>query len=359
MELTRYKGDKEMNPVNVSCLNFNPIARQSPSMGAIRAAALFPASRLKYTGSESANETLAQRLRANEIQQEIIKEIFKDVEKLEENGIEIVCPDSVKRYGHPVLAGWIADYMELVKLFSISNNSCPICLTKKKKAETHPLRTDDRPLRHDYQETSRFPPDNHIREGKDKKDHDYKKALDKMEKHEQECVTSNELWKPDLFHTLDIGMIHKIIQWAIQIMAGLPSLAQVFDVLWVLAMHHPHFDRKPNKSWRRFKQKQGSESRTAAHMLLAVLEAAVESCRPEMNPPASNSNKQAREKAVLREEDAQIISFELHEALNNVAALMDFHRFAAFNFSLYICLNIASLHMCISFRHTRYKAKCS
>lgn len=361
VELTRYNGDKEMNPVNVSCLNFDPIARQSPSMGAVRAVALFP-SRLKYTGSESGDEKLAQRLRASEIQQEIIKEIFKDIEKLEEDGIEIVCPDGVKRYGHPVLAGWIADYMELVKLFSISNNTCPICLTKKKKLETHPLRTDKRPLRHDYQETLDFhvkrfrhyqgKVDNYIREGKDTKDHDYKKAQDKMKKHEKECrnlaaipvknalwsiagVTPHELWKPDLLHTLDLGMVHKIIQWAIQIMVGLPPLAQVFDVLWVLATHHPHFDRKPNKSWRRFKQKQGSESRTAAHMLLAVLEAAVESFRPEMNTPASNSNKQARERAVLQEEDAQIISSELQEALNGVAALMDFHRFSYYDYHSY------------------------
>ncbi|RPA84279.1 hypothetical protein BJ508DRAFT_194500, partial [Ascobolus immersus RN42] len=135
VELTKYNGDKEMNPLNISCLNFDPIARERPSMGAIRAIALLP-SRLKYTGSESDDEKLAQRLRANEVQQEIIKEIFKDIEKLEDEGIEIVCPDGVKRWGHPVLAGWIADYMELTKLFSLSDKSCPICLTSKKELES-------------------------------------------------------------------------------------------------------------------------------------------------------------------------------------------------------------------------------
>ncbi|RPA80514.1 hypothetical protein BJ508DRAFT_127671 [Ascobolus immersus RN42] len=66
-------------------------------------------------------------LRANGVQQEVIKEAFKGIGKLYKKGIEIVCPDGKIRWRHPILAGWIADYMEYTKLFSICNKTCPVC----------------------------------------------------------------------------------------------------------------------------------------------------------------------------------------------------------------------------------------
>ncbi|RPA71554.1 hypothetical protein BJ508DRAFT_199510, partial [Ascobolus immersus RN42] len=43
------------------------------------------------------------------------------------DGMEVVCPDGKIRIGHPYMGGWIADYMELLKIFSIQKNSCPVC----------------------------------------------------------------------------------------------------------------------------------------------------------------------------------------------------------------------------------------
>ncbi|RPA73063.1 hypothetical protein BJ508DRAFT_341943, partial [Ascobolus immersus RN42] len=124
VELSRYCGDKELNPVNMTVGNYDAWVRCKPSMGVVRAIALLP-SRLKYTGSETSHQRTEQRIRANEVQQEVNKEAFKDIGKLYKKGIEIVCPDGKIRWGHPILASWIADYMEYTKLFSILNKTCP------------------------------------------------------------------------------------------------------------------------------------------------------------------------------------------------------------------------------------------
>ncbi|RPA70711.1 hypothetical protein BJ508DRAFT_219077, partial [Ascobolus immersus RN42] len=57
----------------------------------------------------------------------IIADLFSEVRTLYEEGIEVLCPDGKIRIGHPFMGGWIADYMELLKIFAIQKNSCPLC----------------------------------------------------------------------------------------------------------------------------------------------------------------------------------------------------------------------------------------
>ncbi|RPA73064.1 hypothetical protein BJ508DRAFT_334455 [Ascobolus immersus RN42] len=150
-------------------------------------------------------------------------------------------------------------------------------------------------------------------------------------------VTPEKLWKPDLLHTLDLGMVNKLVAWSIKLLETFEPLPQIFDTLWVALTHHPKLERKPNKPWRRIKQKQGTESRTAAHLLLAVLEATIESFDPQMYIPeiTAFSSRKARksiDEEVLDDEDLDTLKTELEEALFALAAFLDFHRFAYFDF---------------------------
>lgn len=143
VEMTKLCGDKEMNPINMSVANIDDWVRQKPSMGPIRAIALLP-TRSKYTGSESADEKFTLRVRYNEVMQEVIADTFSELPKLYEEGMEIVCPDGGVRTGHPILCGWIADYCEYEKLFSLTSKSCPCCHTAQRNngLELHPTKTN-------------------------------------------------------------------------------------------------------------------------------------------------------------------------------------------------------------------------
>jgi Plavaka transposase len=42
-------------------------------------------------------------------------------------GMDIVCTDQKTCWCYPVLATWLVDHMEYVKLFNIKPKSCPVC----------------------------------------------------------------------------------------------------------------------------------------------------------------------------------------------------------------------------------------
>ncbi|RPA70944.1 hypothetical protein BJ508DRAFT_206815, partial [Ascobolus immersus RN42] len=125
-ELTRYNGDKEINPLNITIGNIDAEVRLKPSRGCTKAIALFP-TQLKHTSSEGEPDRLQQRIAAAEVVQHVVRDAFEELPALFHEGMKITCPDGEVRIGHPILAGWIADYMEYINLFSIPKNSCPAC----------------------------------------------------------------------------------------------------------------------------------------------------------------------------------------------------------------------------------------
>ncbi|RPA70769.1 hypothetical protein BJ508DRAFT_219011, partial [Ascobolus immersus RN42] len=102
-QLINLIGDQELNPVNFTLGNFDPDIRSCPTRAAWRSIGILPQN-LKYS------------------------DLFvRPIRKLYQDGIKVVCPDGRVRFGHPILSGWIADYMETLKIFGNAMNSCPVC----------------------------------------------------------------------------------------------------------------------------------------------------------------------------------------------------------------------------------------
>ena len=57
-----------------------------------------------------------------------ILQLLKDIGK---DGIDIECADFQTRRCFPILAAWLADYMEYIVLYHIKADSCPVCEVKK------------------------------------------------------------------------------------------------------------------------------------------------------------------------------------------------------------------------------------
>ncbi|RPA71059.1 hypothetical protein BJ508DRAFT_336438 [Ascobolus immersus RN42] len=144
------------------------------------------------------------------------------------------------------------------------------------------------------------------------------------------------LWRPDVLHTLDIGIMQYLMDWTMALIEDFRPLDAIFDVLWTKLSHHPSLTRKPNKSWRAIVQKQGTEHRTASTLLLAVLEATVESFETirynaptdEFSRLGGRRERAAQDQQLADEEEMERLSDVLSQALTCIAAFVDFHRFA-------------------------------
>ncbi|RPA70687.1 hypothetical protein BJ508DRAFT_219104, partial [Ascobolus immersus RN42] len=125
--LTNFCGDKDIDPINFTVGNIDPKVRNCPSRQAWRCLGIFP-ERPKRSEKQSACRA-EERLEASDIVQCVLELLLKTLPKMSRKGIKIMCPDGKMRIGHPVLACWIADYVEYNKLFSQVYGSCTICKT--------------------------------------------------------------------------------------------------------------------------------------------------------------------------------------------------------------------------------------
>ncbi|RPA70688.1 hypothetical protein BJ508DRAFT_316306, partial [Ascobolus immersus RN42] len=132
----------------------------------------------------------------------------------------------------------------------------------------------------------------------------------------EQMATPEDLWRPDLLHTLDLGLIKYAMDWVISFCEQRKPLAEVFDALWVAVTDHPSMKRKFRKQWRSYKQKQGAEYRAAARLVAAVFEATVESV------DTNACSQDERQKA--------------NQALNAITALTDFHLMAQYPTHTYL-----------------------
>ena len=244
----------------------------------------------------SKNAVEEEKQSALETIQAVLRMILKDLERLGKEGMKITCPDGVIRYGHPVLAGWLADYPEYIKLFAAKYNSCPVCVAPTDKMDAHPTQ----PISYRKVDNSRiqFLLDVHkawttVKETEKRTSPLYEKAVQHLATIEFEFssnnlrmvdnflwtlphVTPGSLWKPDLLHTMDLGMIKHALDWMFNMLDdfGNKALGDLFDITWMAVTHHPAIII-PTKKYRAVKQWSGKEYRNAALLMVGVLDACI------------------------------------------------------------------------------------
>ncbi|RPA76114.1 hypothetical protein BJ508DRAFT_213871, partial [Ascobolus immersus RN42] len=109
-ELSKFAGDKSINPAHLTLANIDPELRDNPTMACTRAFVILPTKLPK------------------QVVHTILWRCLKDLVQLQVRGMDVVCPDGKVRTGHPYLTGWLADLMEYSKIFAINSKSCPVCL---------------------------------------------------------------------------------------------------------------------------------------------------------------------------------------------------------------------------------------
>ena len=175
------------------------------------------------------------------------------------------CADGQVRQCYPIIAAWIADYMEYVVLARLIGGFCPVCEIPKDAMghESGILRTgDDYPMR-------------------DK--HRYQRALDSGN---SQCLKEYglqsevnplwdfaagdpyRLWQPDILHLLNLGIVKTTMEWVIGYMEDC-GLLDRFNLRFKSMAPYPGFARF-KRSYSEVSSWQGKEMRTMMKFLLAI-----------------------------------------------------------------------------------------
>lgn len=148
-------------------------------------------------------------------------------------GIELTCPDGKVRRGYPVLAAWLGDYPEYIKLFTASYMSCPTCEAPKDMMDAHsttPISHRDVSFEVLSEKLEAFKSAEKVKAAEKRTSPAYQQAVQDLDAlqgwfdQKRMRVAENRLWsipycsptalwKPDLLHTMDLGMVKHALDW--------------------------------------------------------------------------------------------------------------------------------------------------
>src|SRR5690606_19304107 len=194
------------------------------------------------------------------------------------------CPDGRVRVCHPMLTGWLGDYPEYMKLFTTSYMSCPVCIAPRDQMDAHSsLPVTHRQVTADdlHAKVKRHVEVEVVKKQFKRTSKEYEvskielEAIELWFSEQQLRIVDNVLWrlpnaspagvwKPDLLHTMDLGMVKHALEWMFNMLdeheKGLPDL---YDLTWMTISLHPAI-AVPKKKYRSVKQWSGKEYRNAS-----------------------------------------------------------------------------------------------
>jgi len=199
--------------------------------------------------------------------------IFEPLRDNTPEGVRVDCADGKIRRCFPILSGWIADHMENVTLHGIKSNACPKCEVSPEELGTGANHQRTR----DYARYERYERQN------SSLGNDSDGARDIFETlgvkigqnvfNGLETVFVPDLHKPDLLHTVYLGLFKHMMDW-IQGFLKKYGRQQAFDDAWKALPPYPGFF-VPKKAYREVTQWQGKEMRNLGRCVLGVLAVAL------------------------------------------------------------------------------------
>jgi len=290
--LSNLSGDKEVWPVYLTHGNLPATRRNRSGSFAVLLLALLlvPPKLTKSSADHLRREINADTARG------VFELLFEPLHNAAQEGVNIDSADGKVRRCFPILSAWIDDHMENMALHGIKGNVCPKCEVLLGEvatdANTYWAREYARYERCERESASDDSRTMFETVGID---------LEKKVFHGLHQVSAPGLHKPDLLHTVYLGLIKHLMDW---ISGSLKKHArlQPFDDTWKALPPYQGFF-VPKKAFREVTQLQGKEMRNLRWFLLGVLAVA------------------------LRQPDSrQVILFK--HGLDCVRALVDFNMMA-------------------------------
>jgi len=292
--LSNCSGDKKAWLVYLTLGNRPATRRNRPGSFAVLLLALLP---VPPKLTKSSADHLQRKINADKLRG-VFKLLFEPLQNAALQGVNIDYADGKVRRCFPILSAWIADHMENVALDGIKSNVCPKyeVLPGELGTDTNNLRARDYAR---YERCERESPSDDSRTRFETLGID----LEKNVFHRLHRVSVPGLHKPDLLHTVYLGLFKHLMDWISGFLKKHARL-QAFDTTWNALPPYPGFFVH-KKAYREVTQWQGKEMMNLGRCLLGVLAVA------------------------LRQPDSrQVITFK--HAQDCVRALVDFNMMAQY-----------------------------
>jgi len=208
--LTNLSGDKEPWLLSISIGNLPSTKRNRPGSLAVPLLALVPV--LQKLASTSSTYKLQRQINADKLQG-LFQLIFEPVKATAVEGVPIDCADGKIQRSFPILSGWLADHMENVLLHGIKSNACSKCEVPTEHLGIPSVhhRARDYTRYHHYQRKSQT----HHTEIEHGRDTHETLGIKRCQKifNGLPRVSPPDLHKPDMLHTLYLGLFKHMRDW--------------------------------------------------------------------------------------------------------------------------------------------------
>lgn len=228
---------------------------------------------------ETYDQSRARHAQAIDI---VISRVLKPLKEFntQGEGIPMDCGDGYRRRCYPILSSWLSDHEENAKLHAIAENWCPVCTTDWHMHQVYQEPDDIRKL-HRLETTATIA---HRYDNPTKGQQPWASPLWGFP-----LCNSYSLHRPDLLHTIQLGMLKYIMSWVHDFLSEHGRLS-AFDKAWSSTTSYPGFAR-PTKKYSETTQWNGKEMLQFSHLILPCFVAALSS---HPNPP-NDTKKEYRQ----------------------------------------------------------------
>ena len=283
--LTNFCGDKKAWPVYMTIGNLSAKARMKHTMNGVLLVALLPIPvKMREVPAKIRN---AQREHNRAIMQNVLKHVMHG---LLADGVEgqpqvsvrsfyAYCADGRVRHCYPILAAWMADYPEHCNLHNIKSGVCYWCECPQDEMGDMP-RVEDRCPPRDHTLYRKLWEEDTAQSLADLKGRNVNTGWNIL--WSLESIIS-DLPKPDLLHTMQIGMLKHLLGWLQDFLKHHKRL-ELFNNIWLSVPAYLDMS-KPRCAYEEVSRWNGGEIKTMTRFLVGVTRNALRNPTPGEKAP--------------------------------------------------------------------------
>jgi len=266
--LSNFAGDKKEWPVYMTIGNLSSKIRQMPSMHSVVMVALLPIPIKNHniTQKRLDEQHKTNREGLNEVLRRFLHPLaFKHNPSAESGYYYVLWADGNFRGCQPVLAAWLADFPELSDLHHLERHVGFWCECPKNELGDY-VPPDKQHRRRDHNLYGTLSDANSNAANAELSSHHVHRGFNMFR--QSPCIVS-DLPKPNILHTMQIGILEHLQKWIFHIMKTHEWLDK-YDAIWssVPAYHDP---TPKNKSYKEVSQWNGMEMKEMIRYLVGVV----------------------------------------------------------------------------------------
>jgi len=255
--LGNLSGDKKGWPVYLTLGNHLATWHNRPGSFAVLLLGLLP---VPPKLTKSSADHLQRQINADTIRG-VFELLFERLQNAALEGVNIDCADGKVRRCFPILSAWIADHMENVALHGIKSNV-------RRKCEVLPGELGTDANSHRARDYARYERCERESASDDSRTMFATRRIDLEKKvfHRLYPVSAPGLHKPDLLHTVYLGLFKHLMDWILGFLKKHAGL-QALDHTWKALPPYPGFF-VPKTAYHEVTQSQGKEMRNRGRCLV-------------------------------------------------------------------------------------------